>query len=59
MQINQRSPTPSDSNLNRNLKALTLWEPRYPNRASSKGSQQRLRVKLAFFNSISLHMSLE
>ena len=59
IQINQWSFTPSDSNLNRNLKALTVWEPRYPNKVSSKDSQQSLRVKLAFFNSISLHMNLE
>ena len=48
----QRSPTPSD----RNLKALTVWEPRYPNKASSKGSQQSLRVKLAFFKFISARL---
>ena len=42
MSNNQQSPTPSVSNLNHNLKALMVWVPRYPNKASSKGSQQTL-----------------
>ena len=36
IQINQRSLTPSDNYLNRNLKALTVWEPRYPNKSHPK-----------------------
>ena len=42
-----------------NLKALTVWVPRYPSIASSQGSQQTFRLKLAAFNSVSIYMTLE
>ena len=35
------------------------WVPPYPNIASSKGSQQTFRLKLAAFNSVSIYMTLE